>query len=72
MALYVCPMCGSTDVYPVYAKDDIWKCNKCGYTGRVQKIEGNLEYFWENYLSISSTKRANLNNPIESFESIKK
>lgn len=57
MALYVCPVCGSTEIYPLYAKDNIWKCSKCGYIGAAQEIKSNVEYFWESYQSILKVKK---------------
>ncbi len=54
MAKYVCPICHSENIVPLFAKDNRWVCLDCGYEGVPQLISDNLEYFWNEYNRIEN------------------
>ncbi|MGC9079504.1 MAG: hypothetical protein ACP5G1_02075 [Nanopusillaceae archaeon] len=52
MATYVCPICHSNNIVPLFAKSNRWICLDCGYEGVPQLIAEHLKPFWEEYLQI--------------------
>lgn len=51
-SIYVCPVCNSTDIYPIYPQSNIWKCSRCGYMGTPQEIRADIQHFWKNYIEM--------------------
>ncbi len=57
MATYICPTCYSTNIVPLFAKDNSWVCLDCGYRGPSQSISKDLEYFWNEYKKLANTNK---------------
>lgn len=55
---YVCPICGSENIIPLFAKDNIWECQDCGYRGAPQVIASHLEEMWKSYKKIANSNKA--------------
>ncbi|BBL45496.1 hypothetical protein MJ1_0331 [Nanobdella aerobiophila] len=54
MAEYICPICHSKNIVPLFAKENRWTCLDCGYEGLPQEIIDRLEYFWEDYKKVEN------------------
>ncbi len=54
MATYICPRFHSTNMLPLFAKDNSWVCLDCGYQGPAQLISKDLEYFWKEYEKVEN------------------
>ena len=59
MAIYICPRCHSTNILPLFAKDNSWVCLDCGYQGSAQLINKDLEYFWKEYEKLENINKVN-------------
>jgi len=53
---YICPSCGSKEIIPLYAKNGIWKCLKCGFTGKPQVVDDSMKPFWYSYKELEEKK----------------
>jgi ribosomal protein L37AE/L43A len=53
---YICPSCGSKEIIPLYAKNGIWKCLKCGFTGKPQVVDDSMKPFWYSYKELEEKR----------------